>query len=163
MNAADPLAQLRDIHLPEPVGWWPPAPGWWIVAIIVLLLGLLTFLFLRKRWRARAHRRSSQVLLTQYFEQWRRDKNTSRYLQQCNALLKRVALVSFPNQEIAPVTAQSWIDFLQSKVSANTKSPYNFLPLKDAIYKENAGDIGIEKLHQDIGLWLKLHREPSDD
>ena len=38
MNTPDPLAQLRDIHLPEPVSWWPPALGWWLVAMTVMTL-----------------------------------------------------------------------------------------------------------------------------
>ena len=29
---------LRDLHLPEPVGWWPPAPGWWILLLLVTTL-----------------------------------------------------------------------------------------------------------------------------
>ncbi|MDP7406676.1 MAG: DUF4381 domain-containing protein, partial [SAR324 cluster bacterium] len=30
----DPLAALRDVHLPPAVSWWPPAPGWWIIFFI---------------------------------------------------------------------------------------------------------------------------------
>ena len=30
------LAQLRDIRLPDPVGWWPPAPGWWIFGGLIV-------------------------------------------------------------------------------------------------------------------------------
>ena len=28
---------LRDLHLPETIGWWPLAPGWWfaIAALVV--------------------------------------------------------------------------------------------------------------------------------
>jgi hypothetical protein len=37
MNPTDPLAQLRDIHLPEAVSWWPLAIGWWLVAIVCIL------------------------------------------------------------------------------------------------------------------------------
>ena len=25
------LLPLRDLHLPEMVGWWPLAPGWWFL------------------------------------------------------------------------------------------------------------------------------------
>ena len=35
---ANPLDQLRDIHLPEPISWWPLAPGWWLLIIIALAL-----------------------------------------------------------------------------------------------------------------------------
>ena len=37
----DPLAALRDIHLPAEPGWFPPAPGWWLAVLDVLALAAL--------------------------------------------------------------------------------------------------------------------------
>ncbi|MFG1464265.1 DUF4381 domain-containing protein [Xanthobacter sp. DSM 24535] len=48
--AEDPLAGLRDIHLPMPVSFWPLAPGWWMLAGLLLLLALLAALL---EWRRR--------------------------------------------------------------------------------------------------------------
>ncbi|MEC8346800.1 MAG: DUF4381 domain-containing protein, partial [Pseudomonadota bacterium] len=45
MNA-DPLDALKDIYLPVEPHWWPPAPGWWIAAVLVLI-GLW---WLGRRW-----------------------------------------------------------------------------------------------------------------
>ncbi|HAU18090.1 MAG TPA: DUF4381 domain-containing protein, partial [Marinobacter adhaerens] len=46
MNPQDPLSQLRDIHLPETGGLWPPAPGWWVLAILLIaVLAALVWLF----------------------------------------------------------------------------------------------------------------------
>ena len=38
MNEQDPLANLRDIYLPEPITAWPPAIGWWALILLGLLL-----------------------------------------------------------------------------------------------------------------------------
>jgi len=39
------LSSLHDIHLPEAIGWWPLAPGWYLltaaIAIACLLIGFL--------------------------------------------------------------------------------------------------------------------------
>ena len=34
----DSLAELRDIHLPAAVSWWPPAIGWWILLLLAVLV-----------------------------------------------------------------------------------------------------------------------------
>lgn len=56
MEAEDPLSQLADIHLPADVSFWPPAPGWWVLAALLMcglcLLGLVQF----RRWQQRQRR-----------------------------------------------------------------------------------------------------------
>ncbi|HCG70266.1 MAG TPA: DUF4381 domain-containing protein, partial [Gammaproteobacteria bacterium] len=34
MNS-DPLTALKDIYPPVEPHWWPPAPGWWLVAMLL--------------------------------------------------------------------------------------------------------------------------------
>lgn len=49
-SAEDPLAALRDIHLPPDVPFWPLAPGWYALAGLLLLV--LVVLAIREwRWR----------------------------------------------------------------------------------------------------------------
>src|SRR5690606_715539 len=56
---ADPLGQLADVHLPDAVGLWPLAPGWWLVIVVlvvaaVLLGRRLTVALLQQRIRQHA-------------------------------------------------------------------------------------------------------------
>ncbi len=49
-SAEDPLAALRDIHLPPDVPFFPLAPGWYILAGLVVLVAII--LAVREwRWR----------------------------------------------------------------------------------------------------------------
>ena len=51
MMQQDPLSQLRDIHLPQSGGFWPPAPGWWLLIAIAIALGILAFVLIRRKRR----------------------------------------------------------------------------------------------------------------
>lgn len=55
----NPLAQLRDIHLPETIGWWPPAYGWWVSAILLSVLVFSLCLYSYRRWVKNAYKRQA--------------------------------------------------------------------------------------------------------
>ena len=60
----DPLAQLRDIHLPEPILWWPLAPGWWVLIVLCLAFAIWFISKAVQRWRANLYRRQALQKLT---------------------------------------------------------------------------------------------------
>ena len=55
----DPLAELRDIHLPPEIGWWPPAYGWWILITALLTLTIFAIFFLVKQHRSNLYKRQA--------------------------------------------------------------------------------------------------------
>ena len=51
-EVAAQLAQLRDIHLPDPISWWPLAPGWWALAAFLLICSACVLIVELRRRRS---------------------------------------------------------------------------------------------------------------
>lgn len=113
----NPLAQqalqLRDIHLPGPQAFWPPAPGWWIVAVaFALLLAWMAAVAVR---RHRAHRRRQRVLAAvTSLEEELGGEPTPATLARVSVLLRRLALMRFPRRQVAALTGNAWLEFLDT-------------------------------------------------
>ena len=109
---SDLLAQLRDIHLPKPIMWWPLAIGWIGLLVIVFVLCLLMFLFARRYYQRGRARREGMRLLIRYEKDYQQGVSSQIVSTQISDLLRRVALVYFPRQEIAGLQGEPWLDFL---------------------------------------------------
>jgi len=107
-GGADPLAALRPLHPPAPVDWWPPAPGWW--ALTVLLLGLLGLAWWQ--YRRTALRR---VALAELHRLERSAPDDSRLSAGVNQLLRRVALACFSRRQVAGLSGEAWLQFLDAQ------------------------------------------------
>ena len=103
---------IRDLHLPETLGWWPLAPGWWVVIGLLLIgLGVLLRRYLQTRARGAARRhalRQLDALLTDY-EQHR---NVVAFGSQVSELLRRPMLAYAPRKDVAGLTGDEWLAWL---------------------------------------------------
>lgn len=48
VEQAQRMEALRDIHLPDGVSPWPPAPGWWGVLVLLVLVSLIARWIIRR-------------------------------------------------------------------------------------------------------------------
>lgn len=156
MAEVDALAQLKDIHLPATVGWWPLAPGWYVVLILFfLLLGFITFVCYRRYLNARA-KKQALALLQSYVHQYEKDRNTQLASTRISELLRRVALVYFPREQVASIHGQEWINFL-NKTSKGVDFEAVKTMLLDSPFKPNE-QINLNPLITQATLWIKQRR-----
>jgi len=97
------LAQLRDIHLPQPIGWWPLAPGWWALIALVCILSMVALVWSRMR------RKSARFLALRELEAIKPDK-PDEFLTQISSLLRRVARRRSAGADV--LTGEAWSAFL---------------------------------------------------
>ncbi|GAB6048729.1 hypothetical protein JCM19379_25610 [Methyloparacoccus murrellii] len=101
---------LRDIHLPEPIGWWPPAPGWWGLAVLVLALmaGLALW------WRRRRRRPGPVQIALANIARLEADATLSpvQKAQALSILMRRVALSLYPRETVAGLSGEDWLRWL---------------------------------------------------
>jgi hypothetical protein len=154
---ADPLAQLRDIHLPAPIGWWPPAPGWWLLGIsLVLVIALLVY-FLWRRHRQRHYRRLALQSAKEIYAQWQQSGDKLAFIQALNQLLKQTALVAFPQRPIAALTGAAWLNFLDSRL-ARPQFNQPATQILANVYQSHIDELQPEVLQRAAEFWLRRHK-----
>lgn len=103
---------LRDLHLPEAIGWWPLAPGWWVV-IALAFVGLVVIFRRYLRTRARgAARRYALLQLKELTAEFEQHRDAVAFSSALSALLRRTMLSYAPRQEVAGLTGDAWLAWL---------------------------------------------------
>ena len=151
------LDNLHDIILPDAVSFFPPAPGWYIVAL--LLLALLFHFVIQgyKHYKKSQYKREALQELAFYKEN-DKDKNKKNAIELLG-LAKRIGIVAFGRENIAKFSEDSWWDFMEkhSKVKINTELRQEITRLLyEEVYTMNRA------LHDNIKhlvtLWIKTHK-----
>ena len=112
MSLEKTLVNLKDIHLPPPVSFWPPAPGWWILAVL-----LISSLFIGSVWFYRQHKKRKPKtealrILKDLQILYQNSKDDVVSLRNLSNLLRRTALTFYDNDEVASLQGSSWLEFL---------------------------------------------------
>ncbi|MBW2367165.1 MAG: DUF4381 domain-containing protein [Deltaproteobacteria bacterium] len=104
---------IEEIRQPDPVPWTPVAPGWICVGGILLLLGLWVLFRRFRRWRQNAYRREALSEITRL--QKNKAENGHQVLRSLPGILKETALNAYPKVEVASLTGEKWLDFLERR------------------------------------------------
>ena len=156
MQPADPLAELRDIHLPGQIETWPPAPGWWLLALLLLAAVIAGFAFLIRRWRANRYRREARVALRALHNSWQAQQDDQAYLTDLQVLLKRTALTRFPREDVASLTGEAWVQFLDHSTGSHDFSLGAAEVLIDGNYRNDV-EIDVPALQASALNWIERH------
>ena len=131
---------LRDLHLPDPVGWWPPAPGWWFVlSAVAAAAGYLAWRAYQ-RWQHNASRRFALGELARYEAEYVEHRNPVMLARQLSELLRRGMLAYAPRDEVAGLTGEAWLQWLDRGMPLpyfHTEGGKSLLQLP---YRDPAGD-----------------------
>ncbi len=104
------LHEFSEVASPDAVSWLPQTAGWiWVGAALVVLLLRYSWTHLR-RWHQNRYRREAAtelqvVAINACEEDW---------LVELNKILKLTALAAFPRQQVAHLSGESWVNFLNS-------------------------------------------------
>jgi len=106
-----PTLELKDIHMPLSPELWPPAPGWWLLAIMLIVLLSLLSVWLFRQWRRRRLQKEVIANLESLGGDYS-DAQTPQFLAALSILLRRVALMKYPRRQVAALTGRDWLSFL---------------------------------------------------
>lgn len=135
------LNRLKDIVVPDPPPFWPPAPGLWVA----LVVGALVVLLAVWQWRAarnrNAYRKAGLDLLSE-----------AKTAHDVAVAMKRVALAAFPRETVASLYGDDWAAFLHKTCPRDV---FSTLTTTDPGAETNQDLINLAR------TWIRHHRVPD--
>ncbi len=140
MQDAPESLPLRDIHLPESLPLWPPAPIVWILlgAILLAAAAALAYRYLRRRKGRSTLRQIGRKELEMISESLDQGENTQQILVQLSALTRRIARQRDPQS--AGLCGQNWLEHLDAGSPERPFSHGDGRILLEGPYAEGAPD-----------------------
>ncbi|MGH8035696.1 MAG: DUF4381 domain-containing protein [Lysobacterales bacterium] len=152
---ANVLSQLRDIHAAGNPGWWPPAPGWWLLAFLLAAGLALACRFAWRRAQVVRRRRRLLAALENIGREVDPAADPHEYVARMNRLFRVVALRAFPDMPCARLQGPEWVHFIQSLLPAGM-SPAGVTVLSTGPY-EPTPVFDASQLRQLAQSWVRKH------
>lgn len=155
---------LEPLIAPPAISWWPLAPIWWI-GITLILISFISLSIYRFRNKV-GHRQPTSPIIDirrqaalKELEQLEKPYHTPAglWLQQINALLKRLCITHYPTENSKVLTGEPWLNYLNSKYpEAHLKQ---FPMLVEKAYQADycMENITIDNLYSSIKKWITHH------
>jgi hypothetical protein len=151
----NPLDELKDIHLPASVDWWPLAPGWWVLATLILMVLALVVL---KRSRSRKHRQLTQAAIVS-LNQLAQDKSldNTEWLKALSSLLRQIVINFHGREAGAGLVGEDWLAYLDQQGGGQGFSQGVGQVIASQPYQQ-ASDYDREALLRLVHQWIKRQR-----
>ncbi len=106
--AAAWLDQLAPDRLPAASSWWPIAPGWWLISLLLILAIVLGL-----RYWLHPFRRLQRLALSELSEIRQKNQYDPRLVaRDLEHLLRRYAVARYGKNQVAALHNDSWLTFM---------------------------------------------------
>jgi hypothetical protein len=110
------LSGLRDIHIPRPVSLWPLAMGWW--GILIFVISSVSYTLLKKhKSKPKNIWKITKPELVRIQKSYRIHRSEAQSCADLSMLIRRVVLLYYPRTDIASLTGEQWLKFLDNTTS----------------------------------------------
>ena len=109
----DPLADLKDIHIPPSVDYWHLAMGWYLIVSLCFVGFLVIIWNLYNRWDSVNPTQDVLKRLEHLRKAYEYEEDPVAIAIELSQLLRRVAMMAFPHQGIENLRNEIWLDFLE--------------------------------------------------
>ena len=147
------LDNLNDISVPSLVGFFPLAPGWYIVFLLIVAL-LFHFAYKRyKSYEKEQYRRDAEEELEAL-----NDKNRDNTIALLS-LAKRVGISAYGRETIVPLNRDAWWDFMEEHSNATVNSETR-ASIEKLLYEEGvAFDVCVfDAVFLMVSQWIETHK-----
>jgi len=149
---ATSLDRLNDLVVPPAVPWWPLAPGWYVVLVLLALATAWLSWRLWQRYKRQAYRREALHQLTSLQD-----------VTSIAELLRRTALAVVPRADVASKTGEDWGDWLAAQSGGTMPDEVREL-LSVRVYSRHPGtEQDISLLHSYCARWIVSHKHQKQN
>ena len=147
------LDNLHDIIVPDAIGFFPPAPGWYFVLLLLLALLFHFSIQAYRRYKKSLYRREALKELQNYRQESRQN------IMALLGLAKRVGIVAYGRTEVAGLSEAKWWAFMEKHSSAKISITVQ-KEISQLLYDENY--VIQSALHENVTdfvtQWIKTHK-----
>ncbi len=141
----DPLAELRALALPETIGVWPMAIGWWVLLGIIIMLLLICVYYVPKYALGRRWKKQAKLELHKLRSLQKEGiEHNEQLLAASSKLFRRVALHIDSRGDVAALSGQAWLEKLDqlSHSTEFTQGPGQVLA--DVVWKKPEENVFVQ-------------------
>lgn len=155
---ATSLDLMHDILIPSAVSFWPLAPGWVALALLILTYLLHLGLKLRAKHHLNRYRREALQELVALAK-----NEGAEEIERLLNLMKRVALQYFGRESVASLSDVLWWEFVEKYSNVKIDNTLRTLS-QEVLYRSDVEVTkeAVEQMRSLTKLWINTHGASDD-